>query len=300
MLESKLVFCTIRSKGIGSGEGEDSTTNDPYLKDHVYRGEQIFPGVMGLEAMAQVGIALLETSETPSFEDVKFNRPVVVPKNDTLKIRLAALVQESGKIEVVLRSEQTAFSVDHFRATIIPSQTDPQPLTVANLPRESQIPHTLNPQEDIYGEILFHKGRFQRLHRYLHLKAQECVAEIKPEVSSSWFSHYLPQDLVLGDPGARDATIHTLQACIPHATILPTGVERLVRRHVSTSTARFILAQERQRRGDTFIYDVQVTDGDGSVLEIWEGLQLQIIKYRNSQDTWAETLLPPLYLRRVR
>ncbi|HBY80184.1 MAG TPA: beta keto-acyl synthase, partial [Cyanobacteria bacterium UBA11148] len=45
-------------------EAELSTENDPYLNDHIYEGDRIFPGVMGLEAMAQVAIALLETSQT--------------------------------------------------------------------------------------------------------------------------------------------------------------------------------------------------------------------------------------------
>ena len=33
---------------------ELSLATDPYLKDHVYQGELIFPGVMGLESMTQV------------------------------------------------------------------------------------------------------------------------------------------------------------------------------------------------------------------------------------------------------
>ena len=280
-------------------DAELSTTSDPYLNDHVYQGERIFPGVMGLEAMAQVVMALLETSETPNFEDVKFNRPVVIPEGKTLTIRLAALVQELGKVEVVLRSEETAFSVDHFRATLVQSTLNSQQSTFFNLNLESQIPNSLNPQQDIYGEILFHKGRFQRLRRYLHLKATECIAEITPEIPSQWFSRYLPQDLVLGDPGARDAAIHVLQACIPHAVILPIGVERLVQASVATSGTRFVSAKEKQHMGDTFIYDVKVTDADGSLLEFWEGLQLQVIKYRNRQDTWIETLLAPYIERKI-
>ncbi len=275
-------------------DAELSTTNDPYLEDHIYQGERIFPGVMGLEAMAQVAMALLETSETPNFENIKFNRPVVIPENQTLTIRLAALVQESNKVEVVLRSEQTAFSVDHFRATI-----SIQPSTINNFNLESHIPNSLDPQEDIYGEILFHTGRFQRLRRYLHLKATECIAEITPEIPSQWFSRYLPQDLVLGDPGARDATIHALQACIPHATILPVGVERLIQNRVTTSGTRFVSAKERQHMGDTFIYDVQVTDAEGYFLEFWQGLQLQVIKYRNHQDTWSESLIAPYIERKI-
>ncbi|HBY80185.1 MAG TPA: hypothetical protein DEG47_24955, partial [Cyanobacteria bacterium UBA11148] len=55
----------------------------------------------------------------PIFENIQFNRPVVVSETSPLTIRIAALVQESGKIEVVLRSEQTGFAIDHFRATCV-------------------------------------------------------------------------------------------------------------------------------------------------------------------------------------
>ncbi|MCP2732006.1 SDR family NAD(P)-dependent oxidoreductase, partial [Symplocastrum sp. BBK-W-15] len=98
-------------------DAELSTDTDPYLNDHIYKGDRIFPGVMGLEAMAQVAMALLETSEIPVFEDIKFNHPVVVSETSPLKIRIAALVRETGKVEIVLRSEQTGFAIDHFRTT---------------------------------------------------------------------------------------------------------------------------------------------------------------------------------------
>jgi enediyne polyketide synthase len=97
---------------------ELSVNNDPYLNDHVFQGERVFPAVLGLEAMAQVAMALLETTELPIFEDVQFNRPVVVSESAPLKIRLAALVRGANQIQVVLRSEQTAFQVDHFRAIL--------------------------------------------------------------------------------------------------------------------------------------------------------------------------------------
>ncbi|HAX77575.1 MAG TPA: hypothetical protein DCY88_17490 [Cyanobacteria bacterium UBA11372] len=276
---------------------EISTDTDPYLNDHVFQNERILPGVIGLEAMAQVVMALGETSTPPIFEDVKFNRPVVVPTGSSLKIRLAALKQPSGKIEVVLRSEQTNFGIDNFRATCCFER-----------PREQQqqervkerSPIALDPKSDLYGNILFHQGRFQRLKGYRYLKATECLAEIAPETTEIWFGRYLPQELVLGDPAARDTAIHALQACVPHATILPIGIERLVINQVKTSETRFVSAKERERLGNTFIYDLEAIAEDGFVLESWEGLKLQIIQPRDAQQPWAASLLPPYLERQIR
>ena len=38
-------------------------------------------------------------------------------------------------------------------------------------------------------------------------------------------------------------------------------------------------------------------DAEGNILEIWQGLELQIIKHKNADDPWISNLLPP-YLER--
>ena len=93
-----------------------TTETDPYLDEHVFRGERLFPAVMGLEAMAQVAMAVLRVDEPPIFEDVTFAHPIVVPAGQKATIRLAALVSAPGRVDVVLRSAATGFQLDHFRA----------------------------------------------------------------------------------------------------------------------------------------------------------------------------------------
>src|SRR5205807_9707834 len=125
------------------------------------------------------------------------------------------------------RTDETAFQVDHFRAICRFGGAAPgERRTLTQIP--SEMPAVaLDPDRDLYGAILFQSGRFKQLRGYRHLRATECVAEIACHEAADWFGLYLPSGLVLGDPGARDAAIHAIQACIPHATILPTGVDRL-------------------------------------------------------------------------
>ena len=80
-----------------------TTETDPYLDDHVFRGERLLPAVMGLEAMAQVAMAVLRVDEPPFFEEVTFGHPIVAPAGQKATIRLAALVTAPGRVEVVLR-----------------------------------------------------------------------------------------------------------------------------------------------------------------------------------------------------
>lgn len=279
-------------------DAELSLENDPYLQDHVYQGEYIFPGVMGLEAIAQVAKVLLkiDQQEQIRFESVEFNRPIVVSAHKPLKIRIAGLITEKNTVKAVIRSEQTGYSIDHFTA-IVSTEIATEEWHLPKL--ESYLPSLINPETELYGELLFHQGRFQRIEKYTHLKAKECVAEIKTDFVTPWFSRYLPQELSLGDAGARDAVIHALQACIPHATILPTAIERLTIYQVNSSERQFVRAKERQHQQDTFVYDLEVLDTEGNVLETWQGLELKVIKHKEVSASWLPALLPTYLERQI-
>lgn len=277
-----------------------SADSDPYLNDHVFKGERLFPAVMGLEAMAQVATSLVRAEGPPVFEDVKFNRAVVAPEGATVTIRLAALARGPNLVEVALRSEETSFQIDHFRAVCRFESSQPETECTATQLAPAEFPLiNLDPDADLYGGILFQRGRFQRLRGYRLLKARECFAEITSGAATAWFNRYLPATLLLGDPGARDSFIHAIQACIPHATVLPIAVNKFVPAVAGTSTPRFVHARERAREGDTFTYDLQVSDVNGCLLERWEGLQLQCFSGATIQGAWVEPLLGPYLERRV-
>jgi enediyne polyketide synthase len=281
-----------------------ATTTDLYLEDHKFRGERLLPAVVGLEAMAQAVMALTGRDDLPTFVDVQLDRPVVVPQKSMLKIRIAALARESGNIDVALRSEETAFQVDHFRATCHftdCAQTSSELCTqLPAPPTAEQHRLQLDPAPDLYGKLLFHQGRFQRLLGYYRLQATECIAEITPYRGEDLFIHYMPSTLMLGDFTARDAVIHCIQACIPHARLLPISIEKLIFESDSPHLAhnRFVYARERARHGDVFIYDVEVRTADGNVLERWSGLHLQRVEAIQPQKVWREALLGP-YIERM-
>jgi enediyne polyketide synthase len=300
-------------------EADLSLDTDPYLSDHVYQGAALFPAVMGLEAMAQAAEALAQSAEAPAFEDVALTRPVVVPREGPLTIRLVALRTGPNCVQVALRSQETNFQADHFRATCIfgpEARADDFTESVADRDALRHAALPLDPDSDLYGGILFQRGRLQRVRGYRHLRATECVAEIQSDSNIDWFSQYLPGELVLGDAGARDATLHGIQACIPHGVLLPTGVDRLtihVRQAFQHDSSQpdpsqpgkanvrtiFAHARERSREGDDFVYDVDVTDASGRLLERWHGLQLRLIRAAVPKGPWAAPLLATYLQRKV-
>jgi enediyne polyketide synthase len=275
-----------------------SLATDPYLRDHVYEGEYICPGVMGLEAMAQVAVALLGDpageDQFITFEQVQFHRPIVVPASDALMIRIAAIVLGPEQVEVVIRTAQTGFAVDHFRAMVgfsaAQSSGESPDLTPYVVP-------SLQIDTHLYGELLFHQRRFQRISNYQHLRAKSCVAAIATDPTTPWFSDFVPQTMMLGDAGARDAAIHALQACVPHATILPVAIQCLRIFQVQDEVPHTVKAIEQSHGDDQFIYDLWVLSADGVLLEQWQGLTLQVIQAKPPQESWSAPLLPP-YLER--
>jgi enediyne polyketide synthase len=277
-------------------DAELSTPSDPYLKDHVFQGAPLLPAVIGLEAMAQVAGALCGASGPPVFEDVRFSRPVHVPDGASVTVRVAALVRSPGVVEVAMRSSETAFQADHFRA-VCRFESACLPAMARYFALEA-LP--IDPGRDLYGSILFQSGRFRRLRAYHRLRATECIAEIASGGAHDWFARYLPARLTLGDPGARDAFIHCVQACIPHATVLPVGVERIAFATGHRNGSCYVHARERSANGGLLIYDLEVTDAGGAPIERWEGLHLQVTGDNARELPWVTPLLGPYLERRVR
>lgn len=275
-----------------------SAYTDPYLTDHVVQGQQVFPGVMGLEAMAQAAMALMETEKRPIFENVQFLRPIIIPSHNHTKLRIIALSRSADHVQVVIRSEETDFQVDHFRASChfhvaaTPKPEATLPARIATLP-----PIMPDPQAKLYGPIMFQGKRFQKVAAYQHFKATECVATIDNTPSGNWFSSYLPPSLVLGSPGTRDAFIHAIQVCTPHKVLLPVSVERIVVHETSQAKQLTLYAHERVHKGETYIYDLVIQDEHGQLVEQWHRLELHSMSGVQFKGPWAAPLLGP-YLER--
>ena len=275
-----------------------SGNGDLYLADHLLDGDLLFPAVFGMEAMAQAAAALTGNEQTPVLTDVEFLRPIAMPVDGQTTIRIAALVTDNGDVEAVIRSSDTGFQADHFRAMLRYSQTLPE--TVNTDGPSELLP--LDPQRDLYGPVLFQGGRFQRLLGYRQLVAKGCTAEISNRSTADWFAGFLTQELVLADPGTRDAMMHSIQCCVPDATLLPAGIERLYladRRSVAAEEKLVLHAVERHRDGDTYLYDLDIRDTEGKLVERWEGLRLQAVRKQDGSGPWLASLLGPYLERRT-
>jgi enediyne polyketide synthase len=277
-----------------------STDTDPYLVDHRLDDNLLFPAVFGMEAMAQAALGVTGRDVVPVFERVEFDRPIVVPPAGRTTVRVAATVTGEGVVDVAIRSAETGYAADHFRARLrldgMPVPEGPPDQVPDDLPVVSLCPET-----DLYGDTLFQGARFQRLAGYRRAAARHVDVDLHSPNGVGWFAGYLPGDLLLGDPGVRDALMHGNQVCVPDATLLPAGIERVYPggdKLAAAGSLRYC-ATERERDGDTYVYDIAVRTRDGAIVERWEGLALRAVRKRDGLGPWVPALLGPYLERRV-
>jgi enediyne polyketide synthase len=273
-------------------EVELSAGSDPYLSDHLLDGDLLFPAVLGMEAMTQVATAALDLTAVPLLEDVEFLRPIVVRPGSTTTLRLAALVRDTETVAVAIRAEDTGFAADHFRATLrMPQPGLPDEGPSREAVQLSTVP--VDPITELYGSVLFQGKRFQRLLNYRRASARHAVAELSTTSPAAWFAPYLPQEKILADPGTRDAVMHSIQCCVPNATLLPQGIEKLYLSEPVDQESEFVImdARERSQDGDSYTYDIDVLTESGRVVERWQGLTLRAVRHKDSSGPWVPAVL---------
>ncbi|MFI5845720.1 SDR family NAD(P)-dependent oxidoreductase [Catenuloplanes sp. NPDC051500] len=280
-------------------EAELNVGVDRYLADHDLDGNLLFPAVFGMEAMAQVAAAVTGVQAVPVIERAEFLRPIIVPPHGRLRIRIAAVVTDDDVVEVAIRAEDTLHAADHFTARLRLSDTaipdGPPEQAGDDLPA---VP--LDPARDLYGAILFQGDRFQRVRGYHRSAARHVDVRVEAIPSTDWFARFVPDQLLLGDPGVRDALMHGNQVCVPDATLLPTGVDRIYPGGEKLAAAQGLRysAVERSRDGDTYVYDIALRTGTGEIVERWEGLRLRAVRKQDPAGPWAPPLVGP-YLERA-
>ncbi|MGW2420112.1 SDR family NAD(P)-dependent oxidoreductase [Streptomyces sp. NPDC001709] len=271
---------------------------DPYLSDHRVDGLPVLPAVVGLEAMAQAA-SVLAGRPLRRCREVTFDRPVTSAADGTRTLRLCALA-EGGAVTVALRSDETAFRADHFRAVFpLPDgdgDTEPAGDAPSLPPVTGDDPEV--PAADLYGPLYFHTGRFRRVERLNALRARQVRARLGPAVEAGWFAQGLAKGLLLGSPGRNDAIIHALQACVPGRRLLPVGCEEFQAVEEGTEQGSAgadggvtVHARERRSEGGAYEWDVEAVNEGGRVLVRWRRLRLLDVGPLPRRERWSRPLL---------
>ncbi|MET7534333.1 SDR family NAD(P)-dependent oxidoreductase [Streptomyces goshikiensis] len=275
-------------------DNELTEATDPYLRDHRVDGLPVLPAVVGLEAMAQAA-SVLAGRPLRRCREVTFDQPVTVAAGATRTVRLCALA-EDGAVTVALRSDETAFRADHFRA-VFPladgeSEAEPTDGAPSLPPVTGDDPEV--PAADLYGPLYFHTGRFRRVESLHGLRARQVRARLRSAAEVDWFAGEPAQSLLLGSPGRNDATIHALQACVPGRRLLPVACAEFQIADQGSSGADCdvtVHARERWSGGGAYEWDLDALDADGRVLVRWRRLRLLDVGRLPRRERWTRPLL---------
>lgn len=266
-------------------ETEISEASDPYLRDHVFHGQVILPGVIAFEAMAQAAAGLVPGDGRPSLHDVTFKRPIVVSDGAAVKLCVAAELKAPGVVLAVVRSGEGPAEAECVRATL---RYD-SPLSQETV-RAVSAPQMREPVQ-IYGESLFHTGRFRRISEFARASARQSVSALGIASSAPWFARQFASRLILGDPSTNDASIHAHQVCVPHRPLLPQSVKSISWSGDPSRKPVEIRTQEVDRDPNSIVVDVQLLDEEGQVHTSWVGLRLGTVSGSVYAGPWTADLL---------
>ena len=284
----------------------DAPTATSTSADHLLDGDLLFPAVLGMEAMAQAAAALTGHDRRAGAGGRG------VPAADRGPGRRRDHHPGRGRsptapdaVQAVIRSSETGFQADHFRATL---RYDRPAAGRRRRPcrRPARVLAAGSRPASCTARCCSRATRFQRLLGYRELAAH---AAAWPTISnhgraSRGSAGFLPPELVLADPGTRDALMHSIQCCVPDATLLPAGDRAAVPGRPGAVAARCRRGHPARRRAlaatatPTSTTSTSAT-ADGALVERWEGLRLQAVRKQDGTGPWLPALLGPYLERRT-
>ena len=252
---------------------------DPYLKDHNYDGLWLFPAVAGMEAMAQVAAACADSLDIgnipPRLEALRFERPIVVPaEGRTIYIRTfvdeptaAGIVRVKVSIESDINGNRTeCFSGCCIWGTTTRAWESARPVASNALP--------IDPHELLYGSLYFQGPTFQHIAAFHEVSEHHCVARVR--VSRPSPEAVPPGSLLLDRWEIRDCFLHAIQICVPQLRLLPVSIESLETRGFAQGDI-YLCASERLKEGRDYVYDIDVLDEAGRVIECITGYRCRAV-----------------------
>ena len=268
--------------------------SDLYLQDHAPFGVPIFPLVCALEAMISAAQCLCGKVNLPRIIELRVGEAISCAIGQRFLIRTSLVVLEDSSLLASIRSETTGFEMAHFTARLSWSNgfyAEGNPLKATDM---------LPAAELLYQGLCFHGPRFQRLSKVTTLSATYCQVHSHPGEYMNWYGPLLPQSFATGDPGLRDSFLHALQLCIPHQIVLPVAVASIQIGRLESDREYVISAHQTSSNGQTFVFDIEICNTTGEVVERWTGVELLQVSGHMPSDARGKLsphLLSPLIAR---
>ena len=149
-------------------ETELDPKDQAFLYDHRIDGTPVLPGVMGLEAFAELATLSLPDHQVESIDDVQFLAPFKFYRNEPRKVRLTAqLAEVDGQLVAyctlegvrMIPTQADPVVTTHFTATVRLTQAKPETFQIERPP--PQAPAAID--SDAVYQVYFHGPAYQVL-----------------------------------------------------------------------------------------------------------------------------------------
>jgi len=257
---------------------------DPYLKDHVWNGSNLFPTVFGLEAMAQnvSFVTGIEVFKNLKIEEIKLEKPIVAHPQRGIRVQINTLVLERKnqdepiRVKVTISTEHSNFERPHFSAIFVLNGAKNLGLEGREgLPEFPQKRLDIDIKKEVYSWLLFQGSLFQRLESFYRIDNEHLIFETTSHKGEE-------REWILGSPYVRDSLLQSAQPMFPHNTCLPIYIKSLTISDTSTALPNkikgIIIGEELENK--EYRTDVSTLSPDGSLLEKMEGYRLKILDNR--------------------
>jgi len=252
----------------------------PYLLDHCFNGQAVFPGVEAMAALAQAVRRFRPAADVTSMSGITFDKFLHLdPGAGHVAAFSDISLYANGDVQAVLttktRTKHAAMTrVKHHAALLVPRQADPLPelpLDLACAPEGVGFPVG---SENIYPDLVAF-GPFYRNVAGLHLTPGGAVAEIRTPADEAG----PPPAGLLGSPFALDAAFHV--ACVwgqrfAGIVAFPVAVDR--RRIVAATRPAetyFVHVLPIQTDPDLLVFDLRIYDRRGCLQEACAGVHMR-------------------------
>ena len=280
-----------------------SIEHDQFLADHVYEGNPVVPGVMGLEMMVETARQLVPDSKTAVVRDVLFEHAIKLHRNAPVELLATATRAADGTVTAEVhtkRETKTGRIVEtrHFRATI---ELDAAPQHVA-LTLRATSKSEVGPQRDAIYERYFHEGTFQVLDDVSIVGEKFAIGHGR--VGTRQLTRAAQNDAFLTDPMVREMAFQVagLWGMVKtQMSYLPYSVQRCdTFAHARPGAPVSVRVAVREDADEHMIaVDVDVLDEDGNPLQRLERLQMVGHRKLTEQENFDALAAAPVRLRRL-
>jgi len=266
----------------------------PYLLDHCFEGNAVFPAVEALQLLATVVKGFRPDTDTTGMTDARFDKFLYIqPRTTQINVFVDIALQKNGDIIATLltrnRSKKSSITRMKEHASVRFPRIKPnfleQPLDLTSALEGICVEIS---SEKIYPDLVPFGPAYHNIQEILYLSEAGAIA--KTGALSNYT--YLDPPGHLGSPFVLDAAFHA--ACVwgqwyAQTVVFPIAVnKRVISKRTRLGETYISRVQPVQTEPDLLIFDIWIYNRDGHLFEAVSGVCMR--------DVSAGRLRPPQWI----